>query len=160
MHKPRQLDSSILLSQSISNQQAINLFLKTFGGKTTFKDKAGEAIILNQTMFYKHGDTANDSKFLKDDKRKSQLAIIAQTIKRPDEIWVSLEKNRNTNLKNPYRVVRHYVANWTIKQQEQNFYSIFEVSSDGLFFAKSGYQLVDKSLESVRVGIRLYKRGE
>jgi SPP1 gp7 family putative phage head morphogenesis protein len=162
---PRAFDPARMLPADVSDTDAVNAFLAEFGvapgGAAIHIDQAGGALGISGDLF------RDASGFLKLDKggRKPYLRVLADVLKDPDEIWVSLEV-----LKDGTVVVRRRALGlFTLDGQPAGGLAAFEWGSDktwgGLtIFPPAATAAKPNPADYLdlrgRFGVRLYARGE
>lgn len=94
------------LPEETSPDTAVAAFLSEFGAEAgkpaLFKDAAGHAIVISDSLFQKAGGTSKADK----NKRHLQFPLLAEALRDPDEIWISWEyrfKDKSS------RLVRRYI---------------------------------------------------
>ncbi len=154
---PRALPASSagLLPQGLPPEQYVADFLSPFGATleqpAIVRDVVGERLVVGKELFQ---DAAGDWKVLKRG-REQFLPLLAQALLDPDEVWVRLEWMYAAE-----RAVvrRRYVARFTVEGQDAPALVVFERGQDGWAGVTAFQAASGDYLDSLRVGLRLYRR--
>jgi len=154
---PRPAGTEQLLPQGLSQEEYARAFLEPFGATldnpVIYTDAIGERLVMGKELFVdrKSGD-------LKADKRGRgvYLPLLAQAVIDPDEIWVRLEWHHALAQST---VRRRYIAQFQLPGQALPALAVFELGTDG-WSGITVFQPDAHDIEDMRVGVRLYKRGE
>lgn len=131
------------------NVNSTDTFLKEFGATleqpAVFSDAVGERMVVGNQMFA----TAQRLD-------PQQLQLLSQTLKLPDEIWTFIEWHEQSKSST---VRRRYLARVMLPGNAQPVSVVVELGSDGWTAITS---LTDATLaiDDMRVGVRLFARGE
>ena len=91
--KPSPIPKKAILPKDLDDSTYIAAFLREFGikpGQTGFfEDKAGDNMPINEDLFMSRGKKTKAAKF----GRGPYMALLAQGLKDPDEIWLQWIKN-------------------------------------------------------------------
>ncbi len=154
---PRSLPGDKLLPSNLSDEDYAQAFLQPFGATleqpVVHIDVLGEAIAVGKNLFID-----SRSGLLKANKRDRGplMAVLAEALLDPDEIWVRLEyqfKQKKTVVR------RRYVAQYQLPGQDVPALAVFEWASDG-WSGITTFSPLDYSIDDMRVGARLYRREE
>lgn len=154
----KKLTEEMLLSphqKSGLNQEGyINIFLKEFGAEigkpVVFKDVIGEPLVISED-FFKDRKTG-EYKVTKAD-REIHLKMLADTIKDPAEIWLTLVKGENK-----IRVCRRYVQIYEGQDGKIGGFAIFDLLKD-VWKGTTTFQIEDIDyLNKQRAGNLLYRK--
>lgn len=163
---PRLFDKAKLLPAGEDDRYYVRQFLGEFGADldkpAVFEDVTGEPLIISAEMFLDRRKTASlllPVYKVQKNGREPYLPMLAETIKRPHEIWETVEWHAALN-KTVLR--RRYLAWWQIEGQDQPGLSVFEWSTRwwaGVTAFAPGGPNVDlgQYLANQRVGIRRWK---
>jgi SPP1 gp7 family putative phage head morphogenesis protein len=152
--QPRQLPADLIMPEGRPRQDYVDRFLQAFGAtadKTlVFTDVKGEPIVISDDLFKRADGSDKAMKF----GRALALMMVAETIKRPDEIWSLWASIAGR----PPELRRRYLARWTIAGESQSGLAVFE-------FGKSGWDGVTAFnperadyLARQRQGVLIYRR--
>lgn len=152
-----------LLSPDLSIDEYLTGFLQEFGATpekpVVFRDVIGEAMIISDELFR----TERGFIKLNRDTRRIYLPILAETIKSPDEIWITWARLANGTV----ALRRRYLARWHIAGTQISGFSVFELGNRNwqgvtAFPPKAGRSanIQDDYLEKMRSGELLYRRKE
>jgi SPP1 gp7 family putative phage head morphogenesis protein len=133
MPAPRAFDPQRLLEPGREDRYYVRQFLAEFeadfGQPALFEDVTGEPLLITADMFL---DKGKSSALLlpvykvQKNGREVYLPMLAETIKRPQEIWESVEWH---GAKDKAVLRRRYLAWWDIDGQEKPGLSVFEWST-------------------------------
>lgn len=156
---PRKVDASLLLPEGLSEQDYVNAFLKQFGAEyggepVVFRDVTGSAVTVGDSLFQRRGKSSG-SKINKRGRGK-YMAIFAQAIINPDEIWARLEYQ---HAQQKPVVRRRYIAQYELPGEALPVLAVWEQGKDGWSgITVHNIELYD--IDQARVGVRLYQRKE
>lgn len=156
----RKASAERMLPAGLSDEQYMARFLAEFGATpeapAVFKDVTGDAVVIGRELF----TNAKTGK-LKVGKpgHSRELLLLADALKSPDEVWVRLEW---MYAQNKAVVRRRYISRFEVAGEPLPALAVFEVGDDGwdgitTFSPQAGSA---EYLESLRVGVRLYRRGQ
>lgn len=132
-----------------SNVDSTETFLKEFGSTTQqpaiFSDAVGERVVIGHEMF-----TAAQSLGATD------LQLLSQTLRVPDEIWTFVQWHEQSKSST---VRRRYLARLLLSGNTQPVAVVIEMGSDG-WTARTSITDSDFTIDDMRVGVRLFARGE
>lgn len=158
---PRPFAKNKLLAkmQKGQEEQYANQFLQAFdasvGKSSLFIDKAGEGIVMSESMF----KDVNGSWKIGKRGRDVYLPMLAETIKQPDEIWTWMEWHKNNN---KAFVSRAYISRFQIDGKDYTSLLVLERSGktwQGITaHASTSAKDLNAKIERNRRGVRLYKR--
>lgn len=159
MPAPRQASANLLLPEGLTDKEYANAFLKQFGTEyggepAIFKDVTGSRLVIGDSLFTKRGKQTGS----KVDKygRGRYMAIMAQAVKDPDEIWVRLEYQHG---RSKSVVRRRYLAQFELPDEELPAMAVWEQGDDG-WSGITVFRVTQYSINDVRVGTRVYKKGD
>lgn len=157
---PRSASPERLLPAGLDDEEYLQRFLEEFGATPSepvlFKDVTGDAVVIGREMF-----TNSKTGKLKVSKRghARELLLLADALKEPDEVWVRLEWQY---AQKKAVVRRRYISRFNIEGEAVPALAVFEVGDDGwdgiTTFAPDAKD--PAYLEQLRLGVRLYKRGQ
>lgn len=156
VHKTR------ILQAGKTDEYYADKFLQEFDGKIgevkEFTDKAGSRILISDELFK---DYQGNWKIQKRDREK-YLLYLADTIKDPDEIWVSLERINKGNArttKGDYYLERRYLKR--LQTDDGTGFVLFRWGK-GFWSEKVTSHMKDKDIEfrKLRKGTLIYKKGK
>lgn len=157
MPAPRPYPAGRLLPRGLSEEEYLTDFLGQFGATAdapaVFADVTGERLVIGQDLFR---DKRDALKVLKRG-REVFLPLLAETLKAPDEIWARLEWIHSLG---KAVVRRRYIARFQIDGEVQPGLAVFETGSDGWVGVTTFAPEEESYLEDLRVGARMYRRGE
>lgn len=132
-----------------NNVNSTETFLNQFGATpqqpAIFTDAVGERIVVGDGMF-----TAAQRL------EPQQLTLLSQALRVPDEIWTFVEWHEKSNSST---VRRRYLARLILPGNAQPVSVVFELGSDG-WTARTSLTDSGFSIEELRVGVRLFARGD
>jgi SPP1 gp7 family putative phage head morphogenesis protein len=146
------------LDDLAANRTFVNVFSPT-GKPTLFTDVTGEPLMIGDAFF----KTLDGSyKFTDKNRRRSHVLLLAESLRRPDEIWELTEVEETTGA---VRTVRRYLARFTISGSGEPFDGFVVVQFDPVKrrwvgTTAFGPELGPESdyLEGQRQGRRVYVR--
>ncbi|HSX85407.1 MAG TPA: PBECR2 nuclease fold domain-containing protein [Cellvibrio sp.] len=128
---------------------SVGTFLQEFGAApqqpAIFKDVVGERIVIGNEMFAAAQNVDPD-----------QLQLLSQTLRVPDEIWTFVEWHVQSKSSTERR---RYLARLLLQGNTQPVAVVIEMGSDG-WTARTSITNSDFSIDDLRVGVRLFARGE
>lgn len=152
---PRSLPDSVLLADDLSDADYAQAFLQPFGATleqpVVHIDVIGEALVVGRGLFV---DRKTDQLKVRKRGRGPLMAVLAQAVLDPDEIWVRLEY-QFAQKKTVVR--RRYIAQFQLPGQAVPALAVFEWSADG-WSGITTFSPVDYDVEQLRAGVRLYRR--
>ena len=167
--EPTKVSASKVLEDGLADETYLDAFLSEFemsqGETKVFKDVMGEPLLISDRLFR---DASGNLKITKDKIRHRYMALLAQAIIEPDEVWVLLEPDNQRQGK--FRLARRYLKRWTLEESGQavHGFSVFEYSRDNWFgrtvftpHGKRGKERIpekDRYMEDQREGVRVYRR--
>jgi hypothetical protein len=132
-------------------------FLEPFGATldepVIFTDAVGERVVIGNELFTKGGRDVL-SKIDKQGRGK-YMAMLAEALRDPDEIWVRLEWYYREKVA---VVRRRYVTRFVVDGHDQPLLAVFERGDNGWTGTTTFQMITDE--QDVRVGVRLYRREE
>lgn len=152
---PRQVSADRLLSAGLSDAEYANEFLGRFGATldepTIFRDVLGEPLVMGRELFVTR--RTGELKAAKRG-RGPYMALLAEAVADPDEIWVRIEQQaaRNTQV-----VRRRYIARFELPDDELPLLAVFERGASG-WSGITVYDVRDPDINELRFGVRLYRR--
>lgn len=153
---PRLVNIDRLITQKLTDDDYVNLFLNEFGANLTnpvvFRDVTGEPLVISKSLF-----TVKKTGKTKVTKlgREKYLLLLADALKEPDEIWTRLEWIAALQ-KSVVR--RRYIARYLIDGELKPMLSVFEVGDDGWIGVTAFAAERENYLESLRIGVNVYQR--
>lgn len=153
---PRAISTERLLPEGLTDEAYASSYLAEFGASlespALFRDVLGERLVIGKALF-----TERKSGELKANKngRGRWLRLLADALKAPDEVWTRLEW---LGAVGQAVVRRRYVARFTVEGLQVPAVAVFEVGKDGWVGVTTFPPHQDEYLETVRQGIRLYRR--
>ena len=135
--KPRDRSSSLLVPADASYQDVIDAFIGGFGarnsaGAVTFTDVTGEPLIVDDSFFYRGGIKGDAStEKLVDSDRRARVRLMAEGLRDPDEVWYVWEDAKRADGTMTKRLVRRYVARFTIDGKVRPIVVVMDISADG-----------------------------
>jgi len=154
--------ASRVLPAGLAEEEYARRFVREFDGKLTggaFIDAMGEALPVNEDLFR---DGKGAWKIAKEG-RERYLPLLAETLKKPDEIWLRWEASRAKP--GEWLLKRRYLKNIDIGEDLHGV-GVFELGADGwqgsTVFQSSQVKPEDRRayLERQRDGFLLYRRKE
>ncbi len=130
---PRPVPSNWLLDDELSAEEYLDKFLQMFDGEAVFTDVTGNQLVIDRELFV---DRASGDLKIMQNKRHLFLRFIAETIKRPDEIWMKEEYQFKEKR---WVVRRRYIARFQVEGSTRPVLSVFEEGPSG-WIGKTGYQ--------------------
>jgi hypothetical protein len=162
MPDPRPFPKDRLLQSGLDEEAYVKTFLDEFGATmetpAMFKDVTGDSLLIGKEMFW--NEARGTWKATKRG-RETLLKMLADTIKDPDEVWVSMEWHHN---KQRAVVRRRYLARFNLSDGTRPGFAVFETGSDGWFGVTTyprDFPTVDEldaEINKVRRGVRLFRR--
>ena len=155
---PRPAPASRIMPEGLADQDYVGRFLGEFGATETapavFKDKIGDSVVIGRELF---SDAKSGALKLGQRGNASELLLLADALKEPDEVWVRLEWQAEQN-KAVLR--RRYIRRFELDGEAAPALAVFEVGADGwdgvTTLAPAGSDV--EYLEQLRLGVRLYRR--
>ncbi|NNN24375.1 PBECR2 nuclease fold domain-containing protein [Pseudomonas nitroreducens] len=157
---PRSTPAGHVLPAGQTDQQYLSRFLGEFGASETspavFKDAVGDAVVVGRDMF---SNTPGGPLNIVRSGISRELLLLADTLKAPDEVWVRLEW---LDEQSKAVVRRRYLRRFKVDGQASPALAVFEVGEDGWAGVSSFAQDANDPayLDQLRLGTRLYRRGE
>lgn len=154
---PRQVSADRLLSEGLPDEEYATEFLSRFGATldepTIFRDVLGEPLVMSRELF-----VARRTGELKANKRGrgKYMALLAEAVADPDEIWVRIEQQA---AKNTQVVRRRYIARFELPGEALPVLAVFERGQTG-WSGITVYDARDPDIDDLRFGVRLYSRRE
>ncbi len=151
---PRPFPSSGVLPADLPPEDYVGAFLARFGATldtpVIFSDAIGERLVVGKELFQKPDGSW---KAMKRD-RHPFIALLAQALVEPDEIWTRIEWHQALK---KAMVRRRYVARFEIDGQETPALLVFETGTGG-WTGVTTFQGQTQTADDWRVGVRLYRR--
>ena len=149
-----------LLDTGIEPDRAIDLFLREFGATADtpalYRDVLGEPLAIGRSLFY----TADGALKLLG-RRREYVLLMADTIKRPDEIWLATEWHKELQ---QAVVRRRYVARWQMPGSTDPVLVVFEQGKDSwegvTGFKPTSQDYLNRRVRGVPGALRVYRREE
>ena len=153
---------TMVLSEGLAEVEYASAFLAEFGATLTegvvFKDVVGNALPISVDLLKVR--QTGELKANKDG-RGRYLRILADTIKKPEEVWLRWEKRQYG-----WELVAHYVKGFKIEGADNEYgFSVFKLTQDGWYGAtiynpKNGKidEVKRQYLDSKRSGFLVYRR--
>ncbi|TBV12764.1 PBECR2 nuclease fold domain-containing protein [Stutzerimonas kirkiae] len=157
---PRSAPAERLLPANLADEDYMERFLGEFGASAAspaiFRDVVGDAVVVGRELF-----TQARTGKLKVGKpgHARELLLLADALKSPDEVWVRIEW---MYAQNKAVVRRRYISRFEVEGEPVPALAVFEVGDDGWDGITTFSPQADSAeyLESLRVGVRLYRRGQ
>lgn len=155
--KPRTVPASKLLPLEQQDVYYIERFLEEFGATLTepviFEDVIGESLVISSSFFTSRSGHTKAKKR----GRERYLRLLAEAIKKPDEIWVRAEYHHLHKL---LLVRRRYIARFDVEGEGGKVptLAVFDVGKQGWEGVTTFAADSEEYLEQVRTGILLYRR--
>ncbi|TQI78709.1 phage Mu protein F like protein [Serratia fonticola] len=147
----RQINAEKLLSVDTNTQNAVLEFLSEFGATRTqpaiFKDIVGESLVIGAGMFMHEGSIQ-----VTQSEQTRYLSLLAEAIKRPDEIWTGITWSVAAKVA---QVWRRYIARFTIAEEAETVTVVAELGKNGW---SSMAVISQDSLAGIREGALAYRR--
>ncbi len=153
---PRVTPVERLLPEGLTDEAYASSYLAEFGATlerpAVFRDVLGEGLVIGKELF-----TERKTGQLKANKngRGRWLFLLADALKAPDEVWTRLEW---LGALGQAVVRRRYVARFLVEGSQVPAVAVFEVGADGWLGVTTFPPHKDEYLETVRQGVRLYRR--
>ena len=151
----RPAPANAVLPEGLAPEAYVNSFLEPFGATlqqpAVVRDVVGERLVVGKELFT---TAEGEWKVLKNG-REQFLPLLAQAILTPDEIWVRLEWMYALQ---KAVVRRRYVAQFAVEGQDVPALVVFELGADGWAGVTAFQAATPEYLESLRLGVRLYRR--
>ena len=151
---PRPVAADTLLPKGLAPQDYALAFLQVFGATldqpAIFEDAIGERVVVGAELFKKPGGAWKADK----QGRGQYVALLAQALREPDEVWVRLEWN---HAQQRAVVRRRYIARFELEGQEAPGLVVFD-RGDGGWSGVTAFQGTSQKPDDWRVGVRLYQR--
>ena len=161
MPSPREFDKAKLLPvmQAGQEEQYARSFLQPFGadvGKhVVYTDVTGEAVVISDALFKRHDGAWKMGK----QSRSSELVMLAETIKDPDEIWTRMVWHKKQAKAITERI---YLSRYTVEQKEYTSFVVMDYRNGWhgvTAHTSSNADELSQKIEKNRKGVRLFKRG-
>lgn len=140
-----------------ADEDHVRAFLGEFGATldqpARFTDAAGEALLIGKELFIQR---RNNTWKVGKGERHQQLPMLAELLRRPDEIWARMERHR---AKKKWMVRRRYIARFQVAGATSPALAVFEEAEDG-WWGRTIHPGDEDYVERSRGGVRLYKREE
>jgi hypothetical protein len=160
MPPARPKPASLLLPKGEDDDFYIDRFLEAFGaarGKpVVYTDQLNQPLVIDESFFRR----PDGSSKLGQSMCKSALALMAEAIKDPDEIWWNWEKIYldRERTKFIYRLRRRYFARFQVDGQAAPMVLVMDVGRDG-WKGVTGFRAdKDSYIERQRGGVLAYRR--
>ncbi|WP_330215972.1 PBECR2 nuclease fold domain-containing protein [Pseudomonas sp. AM8] len=156
--QPRQVPAKRLLPAKVPAANALTQFLGEFGATdaapAVFRDVTGDALVIGREMF---SGAKNGAIALPQQIKARELALLAEAIKTPDEIWARLEWQPDQG-KAVLR--RRFLAHVQVKGKAEPAVAVFDQGADGWTGVTGFVDDSEQYLEALRLGVLLYRRTE
>lgn len=152
---PRTLPANLLLPRGLSDEEYAAAFLAAFGATldtpVLYTDVMGEVLAIGKDLF-----TVRRTGQIKANKhdRGRTMAILAEALQRPDEIWVRIEYHHG---KQVAVVRRRYIAEFELPGENVPALAVFELGADG-WSGITVFNPQDYEINDLRFGVRIYRR--
>lgn len=156
MPLPRSWPVERLLPADLPVPQAVTRFLAEFGASdaapAVFRDVSSDALVIGRELFT---DAKTGAMALAPQISVPELPLLAEAIKAPDEIWARLEW-----LPDQGKAIlrRRYLAHFDIKGQAAPAVAVFDQGDDGWSGVTAFVDDSEQYLETLRLGVLLYRR--
>lgn len=156
--QPRPVPANRLLPAKVPPANAVTQFLGEFGATdaapAVFRDVTGDALVIGREMFSgaKTGAIALPQQI-----KARELALLAEAIKTPDEIWARLEWQPDQG-KAVLR--RRFLAHVQVKGKAEPAVAVFDQGAEGWTGVTGFVDDSEQYLEALRLGVLLYRRTE
>ncbi len=148
--EPRPADAGRILPAAVGNVDAARAFLAEFGAGNVnnaarFEDVTGQYLTVSEGLFQTAGGP------IRAGEEAANLLLIADTLKRPDEVWIVLDG---------HGVRRRYIAHWQVDgQPEPVLVAIDWVKTQWLARTAVSAADIAELATLARGGERIYRRG-
>lgn len=155
---PRPFPAERILPADLPDTTYVQRYLQEFGATletpAVVRDVIGERLVVGKDLFIERKTGA-----LKANKRgRGQwMLMLADALKNPDEIWTRVEW---LGALKKAVVRRRYLARFQVQGQVAPATAVFEVGADGWVGVTTFPPASDEYLNTLRQGIRLYRRGQ
>ncbi|MCY1534130.1 phage-Barnase-EndoU-ColicinE5/D-RelE like nuclease2 [compost metagenome] len=155
---PRPFPAELVLPDNLTETAYVQRYLDEFGATletpAVVRDVIGEPLVVGKELF-----TERKTGQLKANKRGrgKWLLMLAEALKRPDEIWVRMEW---LGALKKAVVRRRYLARFQVEGEAKPALAVFEVGSDGWLGVTTFPPEDGGYVEGLRQGIRLYQRDQ
>ncbi len=127
---PRKASPADILPGDLDDGEYIDSFLRPFGARrggrgVIFTDKAGEDLVISEDLFRR----ADGSLKIGAGDRRLYIALLARTVREPDEIWWTWEEMRERP--GAWTLRRRYIARYEIEGSQAPGVAVFEHGEDG-----------------------------
>lgn len=156
MPLPRSWPVERLLPADLPVPQAVTRFLAEFGASdaapAVFRDVSSDALVIGRELFT---DAKTGAMALAPQISVPELPLLAEAIKAPDEIWARLEWLPDQG---KAMLRRRYLAHFDIKGQAAPAVAVFDQGDDGWSGVTAFVDDSEQYLETLRLGVLLYRR--
>lgn len=153
---PRPFPASRILPETLSDTQFVQRYLREFGATletpAVVRDVIGERLVVGKELFV---DSKTGVLNANKQGRGKWLLMLAEALKKPDEIWVRLEW-LGTLKKAVVR--RRYLARFKVDGEAAPAIVAFEVGTDGWVGTTTFTSENGGNVDAGRQGIRLFQR--
>lgn len=162
---PEKYPANILLARKAEPEYYATQFLEKFGATIdspiVFKDVTGEPLVIDVSLFK---DGAGDWKSDKDG-RGQYMLLLADAVKKPDEIWLRWEESRDYPGK--WLLKRRYIKSFEVEGENGTHYglTVFEFNKSGWSGSTAMMANPDRSqeareryIEKQRDGVLIYQK--
>ena len=150
--------ASPLLATGLAEADYASAFLARFGATldkpAIFRDVLGEPLVVGSELFTNR--KTGELKITKRGREKFLLQL-ADAIREPDEIWTRIEWYFATK---SAVVRRRYIARFVIEGEAKPALAVFEFGGNGWSGVTTFAPDDNDYLENLRIGVRVYRRGE
>lgn len=155
---PRPFEAERLLPENLTDLEYAQRYLQAFGATldqpAITRDVLGERLVMGKELFIER--KSGELKANKNGRGK-WLPLLAMALQSPDEVWARLEW---LGAVGQAVVRRRYVARFQVADTHVPAVAVFEIGADGWLGVTTFAPHQDEYLETVRQGIRLYRRQE
>lgn len=155
---PRSFPAERILPPDLSDAAYVQRYLQAFGATleapAVVHDVIGERLVIGRELFI---DRKSGELKANKNGRGQWLPLLAEALREPDEVWVRIEW---LGALQKAVVRRRYVARYQVDAAQVPAVAVFEVGTDGWLGITTFPPHQDEYLETVRQGIRLYRRQE
>lgn len=146
---PREMGAGRLLAEGLEATEYVAAFIGEFGATpaapVVFRDVAGEALVIGADLF---ADASGNLAVT----HGAVLPLVADAMRRPDEIWVRIEWAADAGKAS---VRRRYLARFQVEGDTAPLLIVVERGADGWW-----YQVTLDDAVAWRTGVRLYRKGQ
>lgn len=153
----RPAPSETILPQGLAPENYVDTFLQPLGATleqpAIVRDVVGERLVVGKELF----TDAQGAWTILQTGREQFLPLLALALMEPDEVWVSMEW---LSALSKAVVRRRYIARFLVQGQDMPALVVFETGTDGWDGTVAFQVATPEYLDSVRMGVRLYRRDD